>query len=425
MARFHKKRAVRVAKPGPSWKQRVAVRVSYSTNRGPGHWKAHGRYLAREAATGATHQRQVGFSQKEDKLNIATVLDGWQLANDPRLFKIIISPEFGNRMDLVKHTRSLLLRMEKDLDTALEWVGVVHTNTDNPHVHVVLRGIEKHGQELRLRREYVQSGIRAHAENLATDELGYRTEIDAVEAEKREVSQLRWTPLDRILCRRAIRQDQVLTTRVDPGHRLLSTYGRQREKHLEARLQFLAGLRLATKGQNERWELKPDVESLLRTLQASNDRQKMMAAHGALPSDGDLPQRVLSLREIKAIEGRILLHSEDERTGRRYLLLENVEGFVDLVHYTHNLEDARSSGALRVNHFVQIRKTFTQGRPELVAQDLGNAEDLLQNKEYFKEIARRGSHANTIGRQWKGWIGSYQSTLADSIAAEGRPGLTR
>jgi len=34
-----------------TFNQRVAVRVSYSANKNPGQWKAHGRYVARESAT--------------------------------------------------------------------------------------------------------------------------------------------------------------------------------------------------------------------------------------------------------------------------------------------------------------------------------------------------------------------------------------
>src|SRR5438309_6166016 len=34
-----------------TFSQRVAVRVSYSANKNPGQWKAHGRYVARESAT--------------------------------------------------------------------------------------------------------------------------------------------------------------------------------------------------------------------------------------------------------------------------------------------------------------------------------------------------------------------------------------
>jgi hypothetical protein len=64
------------------------------------------------------------------------VLDRWQKAGDPRLWKMIVSPEFGERIDLNRLTRDLMGKMEKDLDTRLEWVAVPHYNTEHPHVHV-------------------------------------------------------------------------------------------------------------------------------------------------------------------------------------------------------------------------------------------------------------------------------------------------
>jgi type IV secretory pathway VirD2 relaxase len=77
--------------------------------------------------------------------------------------------------------------MENDLWVDLEWVAVAHFNTRHPHVHIALRGRTDVGP-LRLDRDYVKSGIRAHAEQLCTVQLGFRTELDALEAERRETS---------------------------------------------------------------------------------------------------------------------------------------------------------------------------------------------------------------------------------------------
>src|SRR5437016_9836516 len=58
--------------------QRVAVRVSYSANKNPGQWKAHGRYVARESATQGGKAVEAGFNATEQRLNIAATLDRWQ-----------------------------------------------------------------------------------------------------------------------------------------------------------------------------------------------------------------------------------------------------------------------------------------------------------------------------------------------------------
>src|SRR6266568_9362309 len=111
--------------------QRCAVRVTYSRNKNAGQWKAHGHYLARERATEKTEKNAAGLSRSETGVDIARRLDRWQRAGDERLFKIIVSPEFGDRINLEDHTRKLMAGMERDLKTELEWVAVIHYNTEH------------------------------------------------------------------------------------------------------------------------------------------------------------------------------------------------------------------------------------------------------------------------------------------------------
>ena len=40
-----------------------------------------------------------------------------------------------------------------------------------------------------MSREYIQQGIRSAAEHLCTRQIGFRTELDAAEAERREISE--------------------------------------------------------------------------------------------------------------------------------------------------------------------------------------------------------------------------------------------
>src|SRR5207253_6495970 len=142
-----------------------------------------------------------GFDSFDQSIPIAATLAQWQSSGDPRLFKIIISPEFGDRLDLEKLTRELMERMEVDLGTKLQWVATIHDNTQYPHVHVALRGARDDGRGLRLDRDYVKNGIRANAQDAATAQIGYRTQLDAQEAQRRETDQKRFTSLDRILAR--------------------------------------------------------------------------------------------------------------------------------------------------------------------------------------------------------------------------------
>src|SRR6266446_5469887 len=53
-----------------TFNQRVAVRVSYSANKKPGQWKAHGRYVARESATQGGKAKETGFTAVEQSIDI-------------------------------------------------------------------------------------------------------------------------------------------------------------------------------------------------------------------------------------------------------------------------------------------------------------------------------------------------------------------
>jgi hypothetical protein len=49
----------------------------------------------------------------------------------------------------------------------------------------------------------MKNGIRSAAEDLCTRQIGHRTDLDAAEAERREVREKRFTSLDRVILRSA------------------------------------------------------------------------------------------------------------------------------------------------------------------------------------------------------------------------------
>src|SRR5271169_4369541 len=96
--------------------QRCAVRVTYLNNRTRGQWRAHGRYLARESATEGK-AGEAGFNGDLDGVNVVRELERWQSSGDQRLWKVILSPEFGDRIDLQRLARDLVGQMANDLGT--------------------------------------------------------------------------------------------------------------------------------------------------------------------------------------------------------------------------------------------------------------------------------------------------------------------
>ncbi|MFZ0934128.1 MAG: DUF3363 domain-containing protein [Bryobacteraceae bacterium] len=400
-----------------SYHQRCAVRVTYLNNKTRGQWQAHGRYLARESAT-FDDAKAVGFNRENDGIDVARQLEGWQGAGDERMFKLIVSPEFGDRVDLPRLTRGLIERMEEDLGTDLEWVAVEHHNTEHPHVHIVVRGVRADGQSLRLSRDYVQQGIRSIAQDLCTRQLGYRTQRDAAEAERREITEERFTSLDR----RLLRDAQEISSDLGPSYFAVTRnpiqagwteMARLRAQHELARLAVLGRMGLAESMGPNRWRVRRDFDQVLRAMQRTSDRQRTLAAHGALVSDERLPMEVLDVRQITSVEGRVLVHGQEEQSGRNYLMLEGTDAKVYFISYSREMEGARSRGELRTNSFVRLRKLSPNGALALNVNDLGDAEKLLVNPRHLgeraRELIKRGIMPTEDG--WGGWLGRYQAAL--------------
>src|SRR6266540_57855 len=246
--------------------QRSTVKASYSKNGRSASWAAHGTYLAREGAQREGGKGR-GFSAEGEGIDLSATLRGWQRAGDERLWKFIVSPEHGDRLDLKEHTRALVSQMERDLGTRLEWVAIDHYNTDNPHVHLLVRGRDARGQTLQIHPDYIKQGIRRRSQDLATQVLGYRSEREIVQSRGWAVERLRFTDLDRALMRQAGSGGLLTIDGPRPG----SAAARAFRQHELRRLQVLEGLGLAEKVGARTWRLSSQLETALREAQLSGD----------------------------------------------------------------------------------------------------------------------------------------------------------
>jgi hypothetical protein len=132
-------------------------------------------------------------------------------------------------------------------------------------------------------------------------------------------------------------------------------------------------------------------------------------------SDERLPIRVLQWQEHPdGIQGRILVHGQEDFSGRNYLMLEGTDAQIHFVHCTPEMEMARSQGRLRTNAFVKLRRIIGVNKETLTeARNLGDANAMLLNRHHFRNEARqlikRGIIPNDDG--WGGWLGQYQKTM--------------
>ncbi len=282
---------------------------------------AHLSYLRREGVT-RDGEKAVLFGPETDDVDGRSFAE--QCQDDRHHFRFIVSPEDAADMaDLKSFTRDLMGQMETDLGTKLDWAAVDHWNTDNPHVHVILRGRADDGQDLVIARDYIKEGMRARAADLVTQELGPRTDLDICRNLDRQVEAERWTQLDRQLVRDG-HDAGVIDMAPDPN-------GRPDEFHAlkVGRLRKLETLGLAEQVGPGQWFIDGRAEATLRELGERGDIIKRM--HRALTERGierGSASYVLAAESLDApIIGRLVDRGlDDELKGTAYAVVDGVDG---------------------------------------------------------------------------------------------------
>jgi type IV secretory pathway VirD2 relaxase len=244
---------------------------------------------------------------------------------DRHHFRFTISPEdAGQLADLRAFTRELMKDAERDLGTGLDWVAVDHWNTDNPHIHVLLRGRTDDGQDLVISRDYISNGFRNRAAERVTLELGPRSEQEIRAGLENEVGAERWTSLDRSL--RDISDEGGGVADLRPGG-----VGEDPEPRrlILGRAAKLERLGLAEQVGPARWTLKPGLEPALRDLGIRGDIIKTM--HRAMTGLGHEPDvagfALHGDQPAEPVLGRLVergLH--DELKGTAYAIIDGVDG---------------------------------------------------------------------------------------------------
>ncbi len=411
-----------------AYMQRSVVKVSYSRNTKSASWAAHGRYLARDGAQ-REGEKGLGFNAERDDLNLAKLLGGWQKAGDERLFRIIVSPENGARLDLREHARELVAQMERDLNTRLEWAAIDHHNTDNPHLHLLIRGRDEQGRPLSIDRGYIQSGIRTRSAEIASRELGLRCERDLLKARGAAVRREQFTEIDRDLLRRAGAKHVVSFD----GRQPRGDAARERRAQEIARLKFLGRMGLARKIDSASWKLAPNLERTLRERQLAIDIIKSRARHRDQMLDKRAPLAVTKLAPGQELTGRVVgTGLENETRDRRYLMLEATDGKLHYLQQTPAIIRARGEGKIAAGEVVTLEgREFDKDarkvryirveqhgalRSMQTDKQIGNRLDL----ETLKTIERDGridSHG------WKGFAGKWRQAMNDRVPVLEQAGL--
>jgi len=141
-------------------------------------------------------------------------------------------------------------------------------------------------------------------------------------------------------------------------------------------------------------------------MQRTVDRQKTLVVHGVVLSDDRLPMTMLDVRDLTSIDGRILVHGEEEAFGRSYMMLEGTDGQVYHIYRTPEMEELRSRRGLQTNSFIRLRKFPTVRGPVVEIEDMGDSEAVLRNKAHFRETAHEMIRRGVTRRMAAGTDGS-------------------
>ncbi len=283
-----------------SREQRVLVKASYTKNIPSRSWAAHGKYLQREHAQ-IEGKKGLGFDKISDEIDLRETLDSWQKLGDERLFKIILSPEGADQLNLQQHARELMHQVERDLGTQLQWIAIDHNNTENGHVHLLIRGIDENGQGLTLAPSYIAEGFRHRSQEIATLKLGLRTGRDMSLARTRQIEKSYMTELDRSILLRSVDGVVNFSTRIPK-----TALAKERRLQEIKRLKFLETLELSEKIGEKLWRVSSDLEKTLKAMQLSNDIIKSRAQHGLSISDYPDLLKPSELNTKIQISGKIL-----------------------------------------------------------------------------------------------------------------------
>jgi type IV secretory pathway VirD2 relaxase len=309
-----------------STQRRVVVKARIARHQGRAFRSAplstHLSYLKRDGVSRDGEKARM-FDAESDRADDTGFTE--RSKDDRHHFRFIVSPEdAGDMTDLKAFTRDLARQMEADLGTRLEWVAVDHWNTDNPHVHLLVRGIDQDGKDLVISRDYISRGLRSRAEELVSIELGPKPEHEVRSALAREVDAERWTRLDVEI---RLTADETGCVDLRPEARIAGDP--ETRRLMIGRLQKLERMGLATKVGSGEWMVGLDAERSLRDLGLRGDIIKTM--HRAFTERGQDrgigDYSIESANAASPVIGRLIdkgLH--DELTGEAYAVIDGTDG---------------------------------------------------------------------------------------------------
>lgn len=379
----------------------VKTRLVKLAGKGLGAAKAHLRYIERDGVTREGEPSQL-YAADRDAADGKAFLE--RCEGDRHQFRFIVSAEDGDQYrDLKPFVRRWMAQMEEDLGTKLDWVAVDHFNTGHPHSHVMLRGVDDRGENLVIAREYISHGMRERAMEIATLDLGPRTDLEIEERLRHDIGEERLTAIDRRLVRQMDGQRIVPASDREPFQQSLRA----------GRLHKLGKLGLAEDIGDGRWRLADGFEETLRRMGERGDiirtMQRELTAAKLDRAPGDQVIFDPTTTDVQPIIGRVVARGlADELHDRHYLIVDGVDGRTHYVSIgkgeaVEPVADgaivgvtARRSGVRKVDRTIIAVAAANEGRYSVDAHlkyDPSASEEFAQTHVRRLEAMRRMMHS--------------------------------
>lgn len=94
-----------------------------------------GQLFGRDGRAGDVERKELAAHVKRSLSDVRPIRHGRPARS---VYRMVLSPERADGLDLQELARSAMRQLEKDVGQLPPWIAAVHRNTAHPHVHIVL-----------------------------------------------------------------------------------------------------------------------------------------------------------------------------------------------------------------------------------------------------------------------------------------------
>lgn len=165
-------------------RQNCTVKMHYSYSM-DAHKEQINRYLQREG-TGKDGKgaELYGCDEKEYREHMVS-----------KNFRIFLSPG-SDKVTLSALATTFIKQLELQTGYTLYWLAAEHYNTAHPHVHLLINGKDKNGQDVYIAPDLVKTYMRDIARDICTSLVGSRTDEQIREEKRNQLKAARYIKLD-------------------------------------------------------------------------------------------------------------------------------------------------------------------------------------------------------------------------------------